>query len=144
MEPGEVNHGGLLVAGRDAPPLLEAIDASLDGVPLLVSVSVKHGWSATVAAASHAVGPLVGRDRNHGTDRASSQMGADGAGGIRLSCQDHRRPCAGPSTAAGYAQGSHDAFEGGSVPGLARREDKDQRSASTVGGQMDLRGQAAA
>lgn len=77
MEPGEVNLGGLLVAGGDAPPLLEAIDASLDGVPLLVSVSVKHGWSATVAAASRAVGPLVGRDRNHGT---GSLVVSDGCG----------------------------------------------------------------
>ncbi len=80
MESGEVDGGGLLVAGGDVPPLFEAVDAAFDGVALLVGLTVEGGWPAAVAAASLAAGLLVGRDRDRRPDPAASQVSPDRAG----------------------------------------------------------------
>lgn len=50
MESGQANGGGLFVASGDASPLLEPVDAALDGVALLVGFVVEVRWSAAVAA----------------------------------------------------------------------------------------------
>jgi hypothetical protein len=58
-------------------PLLEAVDAPLDGVPLLVCLAVEAGWTATEATSPQAVADLVGRLRADRTDAPAPQVGAD-------------------------------------------------------------------
>ena len=70
MESGQEDGRGLLVAGRNAAPLLEAVDAPLDGVALLVGITVEGRWPAALAAASQPVVPLVRRDWDHRPDTA--------------------------------------------------------------------------
>jgi hypothetical protein len=56
VESGQVDGGGLLVAGGDAAPLLEAVDAPLDCVALPVRLAVEGWWSAAPATATQPVG----------------------------------------------------------------------------------------
>jgi hypothetical protein len=58
VESGEVDGCGLVVSGGEAAPVLDAVDASFDGVALLVGRAVEGGWSAAPAAAPPAVGGL--------------------------------------------------------------------------------------
>ncbi|GGT81200.1 hypothetical protein GCM10010256_46170 [Streptomyces coeruleorubidus] len=66
-----------------AAPLLEAVEAPLDGVPLLVDLAVEAGRTATEPASPQAVADVVGRLRDDRTDTPAPQVAADGAGGIR-------------------------------------------------------------
>lgn len=80
MEPGKVDGGRLVIPSGQASPLLELVDAPLDGVPLLVGLAAEGWRAATVAAESFAVGGLVGGLWDHRADAASSQVAADGPG----------------------------------------------------------------
>lgn len=60
MESGQLDSRGLLVA----------VDASLDGVALLVSLAVKGWWPTAPATAPEPVSALVRWDRNHRPDAA--------------------------------------------------------------------------
>lgn len=92
--------GGLLVARGDASPLLQAVDAPLDGVALLVGLSVEGWWPAASAAPTEPVAALVwGGD--HCPDAALAQVLADRAGGVRLAGQAQVRPRARPSSPTG-------------------------------------------
>jgi hypothetical protein len=66
-----------------AAPLLEAVDAPLDGVPLLVDLAVEAGRTATEPASPQAVADVVGRLRDDRTDTPAPQVAADGAGDAR-------------------------------------------------------------
>lgn len=140
----EEGQGVFVVPGGDAAPLLEAVDAPLDGVALLVCLAVEGRRSAARLSALPPVGLLIGAFRNHRADATSAQVVADRAGGVRLVAQDQVRPGAGPSKRAGNAQAGHDVREGGCVTGLAGGEDERQWSAPAVGREVDLRGQSAA
>lgn len=144
MESGQVDGGGLLVAGRDAPPLLQAVDAPFDGVALLVSLAVEGWWPAASAASAEPVSALVCGDGDHGPDAALAKLFADGPGGVRLVSQDHIRPGAGPSSRTGNPQAGHDLGEGRCVTGLSGGEDERERPAAGIGGEVDLRGRSAA
>jgi hypothetical protein len=79
VESGQVDRGCPLLAGGDAAPLLEAIDAPLDGVALLVCLTVEGGRPAALAAATLPVALLVRRDGNDCADAALAQVVADHA-----------------------------------------------------------------
>jgi hypothetical protein len=55
VESGQVDDGGLVVAGGDATPLLKSVDASLDGVALLVGLATGGGLSDATAASAQPV-----------------------------------------------------------------------------------------
>lgn len=70
VESGQVDRGCLLVAGGDAAPLLEAVDAPLDGVALLVGLAVEAWRPAAPAASTQPVATLICRDRDCRPDAA--------------------------------------------------------------------------
>jgi hypothetical protein len=61
VECGLVGDGELVGSCGQAAPLLEAVDASFDGVALLVGLGVEAGWAAAEPASPQAVADLVGR-----------------------------------------------------------------------------------
>jgi len=79
VESGLEDGGGLLVAGGQATPVLQAVDAAFDGVALLVGLAVEGGRAASEPAFALAVGDLVGGLRDHRPDSAPAQVLADGA-----------------------------------------------------------------
>lgn len=143
MESGEVDGGGLLVAGGNPSPLFEAVDASLDGVALLVCLAVEGRRPAAVAAPTEPVALLVGWDRDDRPNPPPSQVFADGPGGVRLVGQNHVGPNPGTSDTSGDAQTCHHFSEGGRVAGLSGRKHESQRPAVAVGSEVDLRSQPA-
>ena len=78
MESGQVDGGSLLVAGRNPSPLLQAVDASLDSVALLVCLAVESRRPAAVAASTEPVTLLVGWNRDDCSNLSPSQVFADG------------------------------------------------------------------
>lgn len=144
MESSQVDGGGFLVAGGDASPLFEAVDAPLDGVALFVGLAVEGWWSAASAASAEPVAALVCGDGDHGPDAALAQVFADGAGGVCLVGEDHVRPGAGSSSPTGDPQAGHELGKGRCVTGLSGGEDEREGPAAGIGGEVDLRGQSAA
>lgn len=59
MQSGELDGGGVVVAGGKTAPLLELVDAPLDGVSLLVRLAVESWRPAAKAASALAVGGLA-------------------------------------------------------------------------------------
>ncbi|BDM74787.1 hypothetical protein HEK616_82740 (plasmid) [Streptomyces nigrescens] len=144
MESGEVDGCGLLVAGGDSSPLLEAVDAPFDGVALPLGLAVESRRPAALAATSQSVSALVGRNRDHRPDAAFAQVVTDGAGGVRLVRQDHVRPGPRPSAAAGNAQAGHHVRESGCVTSLSGGENEREGPAAGICDEMNLRAQPAA
>ncbi len=144
MESSEVDGRGLVVSGGQAAPLLEFVDAPLDGVPLVVGLAIEGRRAAPEAAQPPTVRGLVGWLRDHRPDPASSQVAADRSGGVRLIGQDGVRRCPGPAGRPGYWQPGHDLGECGCITGLAWGDDERERAAAAVRGEVDLRGQSAA
>ncbi len=64
-----------------AAPLLEPVDASLDGIALLVRLSLEARWTASGATPLEAVSDLFGGLRDDRSNPASAQMPTVGAGG---------------------------------------------------------------
>lgn len=139
-----VDGGGLVVACGEAAPLLEFVDAALDGVPLLVGGLVEGGWAASGTAPSPAVRDLVGRLRDDCPDPAVAQVVADRAGRIRLVGQDGAGPNPWPSALSWDSDLGHDQLECGRVSCLARRQDEGEGPAAAVRGEVDFGGQSAA
>ena len=106
--------------------MLEAAEAALDGVAVLVDVGVEGGRSAPGAAASAAVGGLVGLDRDRGADVVGAQPVPVGPGGVGPVRQNPVRAGAGPSAGGPLdtdrlQHGDHH----GAVPRLPGREPRD-------------------
>ncbi len=78
MECGLVGDRELVGSCGQAAPLLEAVDAPLDGVALLVRLAVEAGRAATEAPSPQAVANLVGRLWDDRTDAPAPQVAADG------------------------------------------------------------------
>jgi hypothetical protein len=79
VECGLVGDRELVGSCGQAALLLEAVDAPLDGVPLLVDLAVEAGRTATESASPQAVADLVGRLRDDRTDTPAPQVATDGA-----------------------------------------------------------------
>lgn len=92
-----VGLGGLVVAGGDASPLLQAVEASFDRVALLVEVLVEGRRASAAAAAAEPVADLVGPLGDGVADAVPSQPGADGLGAVALVAQHVDGPCTGPT-----------------------------------------------
>lgn len=59
VEGAEVVLGGLVVAGGDAPPVLDSVERPLDDACVAVSVGVEGVGAASAAGAASTVGFLV-------------------------------------------------------------------------------------
>ena len=59
VEAAEVVEGGLVVAGGDATPVLDAVEGPLDDVAVAVAVGVEGAGAAALVAAAAPVGQLV-------------------------------------------------------------------------------------
>lgn len=144
MECGEVGGGGFVVAGGQATPLLELVDAAFDGVALPVSLAVE-GWRAPPEPAPPlAVRGLVRGLRDDCSDSAPSQVAADRPRGVGLVGQDRVGGDSGPADRSGHSYPVHDLLECRCVTCLAQREDDGEGPAAAVGGEVNLRGQSAA
>lgn len=138
-----VDGGGLVVSSGEAAPLFELVDASFDGVPLLVGGLAECWWPATSAAEALRIGDLVCGLWDDCTDPPLAQVFADRAGGIRLVRKDHRGPRSRSTARAGDTYPCHDLGKRGCIPSLARGEDEGERPAVAVSGKVDLCGQSA-
>jgi hypothetical protein len=86
---------------------------------------------------------LVGLFRNHRSDLASVQVGAVGAGRVRLLCGECVRPGPGPANPPAYFDLLDDGDEPGAVGGLSGGEDEGPGATAPVRREVDLAGQAA-
>lgn len=80
MECALVGGGKPVRAQSQSAPLLQAVDAPLDGVALFVCLGVEGGRSAAAAASPQTVADLVGGLGNDGTDTASAEVVPDRPG----------------------------------------------------------------
>lgn len=145
MKCGLVGDGELVCSGGQATPLLEVIDAPLDGVALFVGLAVEAWRAATSAASPQAVADLVARLRDDCADSPASQVAADGAGRVGAVGQHGHRPGPWPARSASrHTDAGHHRLESGCVTGLACSDGEGQRPGTAVRGQVDLGTQAAA
>ena len=80
MQCGLVGDGELVRSHGQTAPLLEAIDAPLNGIALLVCLGVEAGRATTGATSSQSVTDLVSGLRDHGTDTSPPKMCTDRTG----------------------------------------------------------------
>ncbi len=146
MQRGLVSKGELIGSCGQAAPLLESVDAALDGVALLVSLAVEARWAAASAASPLAVAHLVGRLRDDRADSPTPQVDTDGAGRVGVVGQHSEGPGSRPARAPARdaSDPGHHGLESGCVTGLACGDAEGERSCPAVRGQVDLRAQAAA
>lgn len=98
--------GGFVVAGGDATPLLEAVEASFHDVAVLVRLTVEGRRAASPAASPGPVGDLVGPFRDRVRYAAAAEPGADRFRAVALVAQDVIGPDAGSSRVRAGARGS--------------------------------------
>jgi hypothetical protein len=67
-------HDVLVVAGGQAAPVLESVEAAFDDVAAAVAVGVEVDWSAAAGASVLAVADLVGGFGDDGGDAARAQL----------------------------------------------------------------------
>jgi hypothetical protein len=116
VECGLIGEGKFVGSHGQAAPLLESGDAAFDGIALLVCLGVEAGR----AASPEAVSDLVGGLRDDGPDAASSEMRADGLGGVGTVREDCGRPGSrSPDSGSRNPEPGHDSLEGRCVTGLA-------------------------
>lgn len=136
--------GGLVVAGRDATPLLEADEAPFHDVALLVKLLVEAGRASASAAAAGPVALLVGPLGNGVGDAAPPQPGGYRARAVALVAQHMSGPQPGPSRPeAGHPNRLHHGGELRAVVRVAARQHEAERAPQGIAGQMDLAGQTA-
>ena len=105
----------------------EAVDAALHGMPAAVVDRVEGGRPAATAATPAPVTGMVSRLGNGAGDLAPPQVGADGAGGIRLVGADPLRPGPGSATIRpGDADTGHHRLEVRGIPGLPGAQNQRQ------------------
>lgn len=79
-----VTDGEFVIAGRDGAVLIELVDATFDGVTLLVDLGIERVGPTTGSSSPSAVGELVGRDGDGRFDASPPQVTAVGAGAVSL------------------------------------------------------------
>jgi len=106
-----------------AAPLIESGDAAFDGIALFVCHGVEAGRAASSTASPEAVSDLVGGLRDDGPDAASSEMRADGPGGVGTVREDcGRSGSRSPESSPRNPDPGHDSLEGRCVTGLASED----------------------
>ncbi len=143
MESCGVVFGCLVVAGGQTPPFFDLVDAALHGVAVFVERGVVADRAASCAAALLTVGLLVGLLRDHRLDLPCAQVGAVGAGGVRLVSGDRVRPGPGAADRPPHLDLLQDREETRTVRGLPGGEDDGQWAAAPVGREVHLAGQPA-
>lgn len=78
VEGALVGHGELVRSHGQTWPLLEPVDASFNGVPLLVDLTIETGWPASGTAPLQSVTDLFSGLGNDRLDAASTQVSANG------------------------------------------------------------------
>lgn len=141
----EVGVGPFLVACGDGAEAFETIDGSLNCVALLVAFAVEPGGAATAGTAVASVSALVESFGDGVRDAASSQVAAVFAGCVGLVGHDMLGPAArppDPDTRHGHLL--QDGLQLGAVTVVAWCQEYGERSASSVGCEVGLGGEAAA
>lgn len=143
MECGLIGNGELVRSHRQASPLLQPVDASLDSVALLVYLSIETRRAPSCAASPEAVSDLAGGQRNDGTDATTTEVPVDRAGRVRAIRENSlwSSPRS-PDCAPGYPDPRHDRLKGRCVTGLACGDVEAQRSRLAVTGKVNFRAQA--
>lgn len=144
MEAGEVALGCLVVAGCEAAPRLDLVDAAFDAVAIFVEFGVVEDGPPAPAALLLAVRGLVGLLRDDRLDIPFPQVSAVGAGGVRLVAGDRVGPGARAADRATDLDLVQDRDGPGAVGGLSLGQDEGERAAARIGSEMDLAGQTAA
>jgi hypothetical protein len=144
VEAGEVALGCLVVAGREAAPCLDLVDAAFDAVAVFVELGVVGEGPSAPASLLLPVRGLVGLLRDDRLDVPFAQMSAVGAGGVSLVTGDRVGTGARAADRATDPDLVQDRDEPGTVGGLPLGQDEGERAAAGVGGEMNLAGQAAA
>jgi len=134
----EVGQGVFVVAGGDAAPLLEPVEAAFDGVAVAVGLGVEGGWAPAGGAFALAVGDLVAAFGDGVLDPSFPQVGSRAGVGVGLVRQ--QALVAGEPVGVGAQQRD----QHGIVSGLPGREQHRDRGAQLVGQGVDLGGPPAA
>ncbi|GLC62629.1 hypothetical protein PLESTB_001921000 [Pleodorina starrii] len=137
--PAAVGQRELVVAGREASPLLENVEGPLDDVAALVVLGIEGRGSTTLRAPAFPVAGLVSGLGDHCGDPSGSQMRADGSRGVGLVRPQPPGPGPGPPwSVAGHPQVGHQMREHRGVPGLPRAQEHHQRTSGAVDQGVDL------
>lgn len=96
MDCGQVADGEFVESGGDRSMLFELVYAALDGVAVLVALTIEGRWPPARAAAMATMTGLVGRDRDRGLDPSPPQPVPVRSTGIRLVGQYPIRASSGP------------------------------------------------
>jgi len=123
--------------------MLAAVEGTFDAVTAAVGVAVEADRAAAAGAAATAMGFLVIGLGDHAADPAGSQVGADRARGVGLVGQNTVGPGARSPERSPDAAGEEWQHHR-STAGLARGEQDDQRAATAVDREVELRAQPAA
>ncbi len=143
MLPARHRLGGLVVAGRDAAPLLEPVEAPFHYVAPLVELLVEAWRASAPAAAPEPVADLVGPLGDGMADAATPEPGSYRAGAVALVAQHVSRPHPGPPRpGAGHPDRFHHGGELRAVVGVPARESEGERTPESVTGQVNPAGQA--
>lgn len=135
--------GGLVVAGRDAAPLLEPVEAPFHDVAPLVELLVEAWRASAPAAAPEPVVDLVGPLGDGMADAATPEPGSYLTGAVALVAQHVLRPHLGPPRpGAGHPDRFHHGGELRAVVGVPARESEGERTPESATGQVNLAGQA--
>src|SRR5690606_24417240 len=146
---GDIDGAGVhvlafVVAAGDGSEGLEFVDAAFDDVALLVAQWIERRRAPATSASTGPVGLLIGRFGDGRGDASPAQAGPDSTAGVRLVGQHPARASAGTAEAApADTDTSHDRPEHDRVVALPCGHDPGDRSAASVCGQVDLRGQPA-
>ncbi len=105
IDRGDTHGGGVadrerVVSRCHSTVLLEQVDAALDGVPLLVVLSVEDRWATTGRALLLPIRDLVGLARDRRPDPSRAQVGTVGGTAVRLVRQYRIRAAARSTTTA--------------------------------------------
>jgi hypothetical protein len=134
--------GEFFVAGGESAEAFEVAEAAFDDVAAPVDLLVEAASAPTTPGAD---GELVTAFGDSARDPAAAQVKADLVGGIALVGDEVQRPDARPPrVGAGDPDRFDDLDQAGAVVDVAARDDKGQRQAASVTGQVDLGGQPAA
>ena len=141
---GSVGDRELVVAGREAAPLLHVREAALDDVAASVVSGVESRWPAAARAASDAVSGLVGGFGDRRADPAGAQMLASAARRVGLVAADDVGPSARPTARTFDSQLLEQRQQHRRIPRLARSHGDHERQPEPIDERVDLRRQPAA